>query len=74
MNKIEIESENEFNCMSSIELFEYLLDNLLISPDEEFSFWRHYKGDMRNMGKEFYREHNINKELNYEDKSINNCR
>ena len=53
-----IENEDIFEDFSCGELFEYCLDHLIIPPDSEFDYWRHYKIDMRNMAKDFY-ERNI---------------
>ncbi len=51
-----------FEDFATIELFEYLLDNLIIPPDSEFDEWRHYKLDMLGMCRDFY-ERNVNVEI-----------
>jgi hypothetical protein len=56
------EIEN-FNTYSTQELFDYLQDNLLISPDEEFREWKHYKIDMQRIAEEFYEKYNNSVEL-----------
>ena len=50
-----VELEN-FELYTCEELFYYLMDNLLISPDEDFKDWRHYKQDMLDIAKTFDKE------------------
>jgi len=64
IGKLKKKKMNElvFNDFTTLELFEYLLDHLIIPPDSEFDEWRHYKLDMRDMCKNFY-ERNVNVEI-----------
>jgi hypothetical protein len=48
-----VEVEN-FNYYTTEELFYYLLDNLVIPPDEEFKQWKYYKQDMIRLCEEYY--------------------
>ena len=50
---VEVENFELYTCE---ELFYYLMDNLLISPDEDFRDWRHYKQDMLDICKNFDKE------------------
>jgi len=58
-----MENKENFVYYTTQELFEYLQDNLLISPDEEFREWKHYKEDMIRISQDFYEKHNNSVEL-----------
>ncbi len=51
-------NELVFNDFTTLELFEYLLDHLIIPPDSEFDDLKHFKSDMRGMCLDFY-ERNV---------------
>ncbi len=36
------------------ELFDYLIDNLIIPPGSSFKHWKNYKSDMLMLSKDFY--------------------
>ncbi len=58
MQELKENSENIFSDFSGSELFDYLLDNLIIPPDSEFDDFKHFKSDMRGMCLDFY-ERNV---------------
>lgn len=53
-----IEKE-DFSRYSSEELFYYLLDNLLLPPDEEYKDWRYFREWMQNVAQDFYDKHEL---------------
>jgi hypothetical protein len=57
-----IENKNLFSDFSTGELFDYLLDNLIIPPDSEFDDWMRYRKDMLEAAIDFY-ERNVNVEI-----------
>lgn len=52
--------DSDFSRYSTNELFYYLLDNLLIAPDEEYETWGHYRQEMLDVATNFYKEHYLN--------------
>ncbi len=56
--KVKNDDDSNFTRYSTQELFEYMLDNLLIAPDEEYETWRHYRAEMLEIATSFYKEHN----------------
>jgi hypothetical protein len=57
-----MENDITFNDFTTLELFEYLLDHLIIPPDSEFDDFKHFKSDMKMMAQDFY-ERNVNVEV-----------
>lgn len=52
-----------FEDFTTNELFNYLLDNLLIPDNSEFEEWKHFRTDMLQMCRDFYENHQEMMEL-----------
>lgn len=48
----------DFESWAATELFEYLVDNYVISDDESFEDWKHDRTDMLKLCKEYCDEFN----------------
>ena len=53
----------EFSDWTTSELFDYLMDNLVIPDDSELEYWKHFRADMMNMCRDFYENHQEMMEL-----------